>query len=91
MLLHVESLDKPPRKKEHQFKSSPWLVIAAYLPVTVGALVRLLPRVDLPVPVEAAGVGQHLPALLAPDHRLPVGADLPSPDAAIRMFLSLYL
>ena len=52
---------------------------------------RLLPRVNLPVPVEAAGVGQHLPALLAPDHRLPVGADLTGPDAAIRMLLSLPL
>ena len=29
------------------------------------ALVRLLPGVDLPVPEEAAGVGQHLAALLA--------------------------
>ena len=67
------------------------LVNVAYLPVTVGALVRLLPGVDLPVPVEAAGVGQHLPALLAPDHRLPIGADLTGSDAAIWMLLSFPL
>jgi len=33
--------------------------------LTVWALVRLLPVVYLPVPVEAAGVGQHLAAVLA--------------------------
>ena len=33
--------------------------------VAVGALVGLLPCVDFPVPVEAAGVSQHLAAVLA--------------------------
>ena len=51
----------------------------------------LLPGVDLPVPVEAAGVSQHLAALLALDHRLPVAADLPSLDAAPGMPVSFSL
>ena len=42
----------------------------------------LLPGVDLPVPVEAAGISQHLAAVLALHARLPVGSDLPGPDAA---------
>ena len=48
-------------------------------PVTVGALVWLLPSVDLPVPVETAGVGQHLAAVLALHAGLPIGPDLTSP------------
>ena len=40
---------------------------------------RLLPGVDLPVPVEAAGVGQYLTALLALDCRLSIGSDHVSP------------
>ena len=36
-----------------------------YLLMAEWALVRLLPGVDLPVPEEAAGVGQHHAALLA--------------------------
>ena len=51
----------------------------------------LLPGVDLPVPVEAARVGQDLVALLAPDHRLPVAADLPGLDAAPGMFIRFSL
>jgi len=42
--------------------------------------VGLVPAVDLPVPVEAAGVGQLLAAHLALHRRLPVGPDLPGPD-----------
>ena len=48
--------------------------------VTVGTLVRLLSSVDLPVSVETAGVGQHLPAVLALHARLPVGSDLTGPE-----------
>ena len=51
----------------------------------------LLPCVDLPVPVEAAGVGQHLAALLASDHRLPIATNLPSLDAAPGMFIRFSL
>ena len=51
----------------------------AYLPVTVGTLVGLLSSVDLPVPVEAAGVGQHLAALLALNGRLSTCAHDVSP------------
>ena len=51
------------------------LKVILFSPVTVGTLVWLLPSVDLPVSVEAAGVGQQLPALLALDGRLPIGAD----------------
>ena len=47
------------------------------------ALVRLLPGVDLPVPVEAAGVGQHLAAVLARHTRLAVGSDLPGLDSPL--------
>ena len=36
---------------------------------------RLLPGVDLPVPVERAGVGQQLAALLALHRRLAVRPD----------------
>ena len=46
------------------------------LPVADGAAVRLLSRVDLPVAVEGAGVGQLLAADLALHHGLPVGAHL---------------
>ena len=66
-------------------------MFTAYLPVAVWALVWLLSSVDLPVPVEAAGVSQHLAALLALDHRLPVAADLPSLDAAPGMPISFSL
>ena len=47
------------------------------------ALMWLLPGVDLPVPVEAAGVGQHLAAVLARHTRLAVGSDLPSLDSPL--------
>ena len=47
--------------------------------VTVGALVWLLSGVDLPVSVETAGVGQHLPAVLALHAGLPIGPDLTGP------------
>ena len=40
-------------------------------------LVRFVPAVDLPVPVEAAGVSQHLAALLTLHTFLPVIPDLP--------------
>ena len=40
-------------------------VCTVYLLMAEWALVRLLPGVDLPVPEEAAGVGQHHAALLA--------------------------
>ena len=40
-------------------------IILANLLLTEWALVRLLPNVYLPVPVEAAGVGQHLAAIIA--------------------------
>lgn len=46
------------------------------LPGAVGALVWLVPGVDLPVAVEAAGVRQLLPAHLARHARLPVRPDL---------------
>ena len=39
-------------------------------------LVRFVPAVDLPVPVQAAGVGQLLAAHLASHGGLPVRADL---------------
>ena len=40
------------------------------------ALMRFVPAMDLPVPVQAAGVGQLLPANLASHRRLPVRANL---------------
>ena len=46
---------------------------------TVGTFVGLLPGVDLPVPVEAAGVGQHLAALLALDTHFTVVSYLTGP------------
>ena len=51
--------------------------------LTVGTLVRLLSSVDLPVPVETAGVGQHLAAVLALHAGLPIGSDLTGPDKNI--------
>ena len=45
-------------------------------PLAERAGVRLLPAVDLPVPVERAGVGQLLAANLARHHRLAVWAQL---------------
>ena len=39
---------------------------------------RLVSTVDLPVPVQTAGVRQLLPAHLALDGGLAVGSDLPS-------------
>ena len=56
--------------------------------VTVWALVRPLPGVDLPVPVEAAGVGQHLAALLALDHGFTIATNFTSLYSTIGMFLS---
>ena len=53
-----------------------------YSPGTVWTLVRFVPRVDLPVPVETAGVGQQLPTLLALDTGLPIGPDFPRLNAA---------
>ena len=74
MLLHVESLDESPKIKF--ILIFPLLkVIIMSSPVTVGTLVWLLPRVDLPVPVEAAGVGQQLPALLALHCSLTIGSN----------------
>ena len=57
-----------------------------YLQVTgrESAFVRLLPGVDLHVPIEAAGVLQHLVALLARHTWLPVVPHITSPDAAFR-------
>ena len=49
-------------------------------PVAVGALVRLLPGVDLPVPVERAGVRQQFAALLALHRRLAVRPDHVRPE-----------
>ncbi len=50
------------------------------LPWTIGTLVRLVPAVDLPVPVEAAGVRQLLTAHLTGHARLPIGSHLARPD-----------
>ena len=61
-------------------------------PVTVGALVWLLPSVDLPVPVETAGVGQQLTALLALHCSLPIGSDHVCPgDKTVLQSCSFYL
>lgn len=59
-------------------------------PATVWTLVRFVPAVDLPVPVQAARVGQLLPANLASHRRLPVRANLTGFDAADRVFLRLW-
>ena len=45
-------------------------------------LVGFVSSVDLPVPVQTAGVRQQLPALLALDAGLPIGADLPRLNTA---------
>ena len=58
-------------------------MLAEYLLVTVGTLVWLLSSVDLPVSVETARVGQHLPTVLALHTGLPVGSDLTGPDKKI--------
>ena len=65
--------------------------LVCYWPGTVRTLVRFVSAVDLPVPVETAGVGQKLTALLALHCSLPVGPDLPRLYAAQRMFLWLEL
>ena len=52
-------------------------------------LVRFVSGVDLPVPVETAGVGQQLAALLALDTGLAVGSDLSSLNASQRVPVSL--
>ena len=52
-------------------------------PVTVGTLVWLLSGVDLPVPVETAGVGQELSALLALHGRFPIWTDHVGPEERI--------
>ena len=44
-------------------------------PVAVRALVGFLSTMDLPVPVEGAGVGQLLAADVTADHGLAVGTD----------------
>ena len=54
-------------------------------------LVRFVSAVDLPVPVETAGVCQQLTALLALHCSLPIGSDLARLYAAQRMFLWLEL
>ena len=41
---------------------------------------RFVPSVDLPVPVETAGVGQQLAALLALHRSLPVRPEDAGPD-----------
>ena len=48
--------------------------------VTVRALVRFLPRVDLAVSVERARVRQHLAAVLALNTRLAIGTNLSRPE-----------
>ena len=48
--------------------------------VTVWALVRLLPGVNLAVSVERARVGQHLATVLALHTRLPIGTNLSRPE-----------
>ena len=50
---------------------------------------RFVSGVDLPVPVQTAGVGQQLPALLALDAWLSIGSDLPGLDPTERMFVRL--
>ena len=52
---------------------------------------RFVPRVNLPMSVEAAGVGQQLTALLALHAGLPIGSNLTRLDTAERMFLCLHL
>ena len=47
------------------------------LPLTVGTLVWFVSAVDLPVPVETAGIRQLLPTDLALDSWFPVSPDLP--------------
>ena len=77
VLLHVVPLDKSPAK----YKVSSVLInLHLSLLVTVRTFVWLLPGVDLPVPVQTAGVGQHLAAVLALHAGLPIGSDFSSPE-----------
>ena len=76
VLLHVVPLDKSPAKYK---VSSVLLGLHLSLLVTVRTFVWLLPGVDLPVPVQTAGVGQHLAAVLALHAGLSIGSDLSSP------------
>ena len=46
------------------------------LPCAMWALVRFVPAMDLPVPVQAARVGELLSTNLAGNCRLPVGPNL---------------
>ena len=52
---------------------------------------RFVPRVDLPVSVETAGVSQQLPALLALHTGLPIRTDFPRLNTTQRVFLCLEL
>ena len=82
VLLHVVALDESPVKQTVTISDIAGEMFKEDLLVAVGALVWLLPSVDLPVSVETAGVGQQLPALLALDAGLTIGTDHPRLNAA---------
>jgi len=56
-------------------------------PCAMWALVRFVPAVNLPVPVQAARVGELLSTNLAGNCRLPIGANLTGFDPSDRVFL----
>ena len=70
-----------PNLKNRNLRRAPSGLVC-YWPGAVWTLVRFVPRVDLPVSVETAGVGQQLTALLALHTGLPIGADFPRLNAA---------
>ena len=83
VLLHIVSLNKPPGTREAHLTVD--LLQILCLPLTVGTLVWFVSAVDLPVPVETAGISQLLPAHLALDGWFTVGPNLPG-STFIKMF-----
>ena len=76
VLLHIVSLYKPPGTRQARLTAD--LLQILCLPLTVGTFVWFVAAVDLPVPVETAGISQLLPTNLALDSWFPVSPDLPS-------------
>ena len=75
VLLHIVSLNKPPGTRQTDI--SPVVQVRDHnSPLTVRTLVWFVSAVDLPVPVETAGISQLLPTNLALDSWFAVGPNL---------------
>ena len=76
VLLHIVSLNKPPGRRQTDLTVEVDLIMILPLPLTVGTFMWFVATVDLPVPVETAGISQLLPTNLALDRRFTVGPNL---------------